>query len=94
MTRIELPSLELPEPGDLRPAPQLAVITVLDATLAATTAALEARHRELDLRCWTPNADDDVRLAAAIVAAASSLRLLLAEYDTATHIRTFNEIPF
>jgi hypothetical protein len=94
VTRIEPPPLELPDPSDLQPAPQLAVVTALDATLSATIAALEARHRELDLRCWTPNADEDIRLAAAVVAAASALRLLLAEYDTATHIRNFNEIPF
>lgn len=88
------PRLDPPDSGQLEREPQLAVLAALDATLVATTAALDARHAALNVGCWAPDAPDDVRLAAAIVASACALRHLVAEYDAATQIRSYGEIPF
>jgi hypothetical protein len=94
VTRTDPPRLDLPDPGELTREPQLAILAALDATLVATTAAIDARHAALNVACWAPDAPEDIRLAAAIVASARALRQLVAEYDAATHVRSFGEIPF
>jgi len=96
VTPIDLPRLRPPERGALQCEPQLAVLTALDATLVASIAALDARHARSHVACWEPHAPDDVRLAAAIIECARSLRQLVDDYDAATTGRThdFDEIPF
>ena len=94
MTRIEPPRFDLPEPIELLREPQRAVLLALDGALLATTAALDARHDAPHIAGWAPDAPEDVRLAAAIVSSARTLRQLLAEYDLATHVRSYSEIPF
>jgi hypothetical protein len=94
MIRTELPPLKLPGPGSVHHAPELAIVCTLDATLAATRAALQARHTDLEVACWAPGAGEQVRIAAAIVAAAHAMRQLLVEYDSTTHCKIANEIPF
>ncbi len=94
MTRTDPPRFELSASADLEREPQLAVLAALDATLLAVAAALDARHGRPTVACWAPDAPDDVRLAAAIVVAARSLRALVDEYDSATHTRIFSDLPF
>jgi len=93
---IDLPRLRPPEAGALQREPQLALLAALDGTLVAAIAALEARHAPAYVACWAPDAPDDVRLAAAIVECARSLRQLIDDYDTVASGRTddFGEIPF
>lgn len=94
MSRIDPPRLHPPDPGELKSEPQLAMVAALDSTLIATAAAIDARHAASNVGRWAPDAPEDVRLAAAIVASTRALRDLLADYEAATHIRSYNEIPF
>jgi hypothetical protein len=93
---IDLPRLRPPDIRDLQREPQLAVLTALDATLVAAAAALDARHTRSTVACWAPDAPEDVRLAAAIVECARSLRQLIDDYDAVTIGRRddFDDSPF
>ena len=93
MISIEPPPLALPDRYDLEMAPQLALITALDAALLATQTALHAQHETSSVRCWADATPDD-RLAAALIAAARALRVLLLEYDGAIHTNNSSNIPF
>lgn len=82
------------DPAALQHGPELAILATLDVTLVNTSAALAARHQDLKVACWAPDACEDIRLAAAIVTSAHSLRQLIAEYDSITHTRIYNETPY
>lgn len=94
MTRIDPPCLTLPEPAFLHREPQLAILAALDSSLAAVAAALDARHGRPTVACWAPGAQDDVRLAAALIVSVRALRELIADYGTATERRVLDELPF
>jgi hypothetical protein len=93
---IDLPRLRPPDVSALRREPQLAVLTALDATLEAAVAALDARHARSYVACWAPDAPEDLRLAAAIIECARSMRQLIDDYDTVTIGRSgnFDDCPF
>ncbi len=93
MISIEPPPLGLPDRYNLEQAPQLALITALDAALLATLTAVHTQHDTSSIRCWD-DANPDDRLAAALIAAARALRVLLLEYDGATHTKNSSNIPF
>ncbi|HEX9881799.1 MAG TPA: hypothetical protein VGA65_04755 [Hyphomicrobium sp.] len=96
MIRTDLPRLRPPDVSDLRREPQIALLVALDATLHATVAALHARHARSYVACWAPDAPEDIRLSAAIVECARSLRQLIDDYDAVVVGRKddFGEIPF
>lgn len=96
MSPTDLPRLKPPDISDLRREPQTALLVVLDATLDATVAALDARHARSYVACWAPDTPEDIRLAAAIIECARSLRQLLDDYDAVVVGRKddFGEIPF
>jgi hypothetical protein len=94
VTRTDPPRLDLPDPGELTREPLLDILAALGATLVATTAAIDAHHAAFNVGCWAPDAPEHIRLAAAIVASVGALRQLVAEYDAATHVRSYSEFPF
>jgi hypothetical protein len=94
MNRTDPPPLKPPDSGSARHAPELPLLCALDVALVATSVALAARHTDLNVACWAPNASDQVRTAAAIIAATHAMRQLLFEYDSDAHTRIADSIPF
>lgn len=82
------------DPDDLRHAPELASLLILDAALRSTLAALETAHPDSHVCAWGPAAPEATRLAAAICSSAAALARLLDEYESATVSHIVNQIPW
>lgn len=75
-------AVHIPDAIDLRTAPELAALAVLDAALAVADHVLRYEHVHLEA-AESPLAPRDAKLALCIVAACRDLRRLLRAYDNA-----------
>lgn len=75
-----------PKPPEIARAPELAILTALDAALLSADYALLAEHPELwdqDRPLWRPPPDDTARIADTIIDLTRHLRDTLARYRDA-----------
>jgi hypothetical protein len=85
--------------GDLRQAPELAVLAVLHATLRAALIALTAEHPTL-VELGPPTEPPSLRQARRFVASALALAAALDDYRHAViaalspHVASDNDLPF
>jgi hypothetical protein len=90
-----------PKPPEIARAPELAILTALDAALLSADYALLAEHPELwdqDRPSWRPSPDDVARIADTIIDLARRLSGTLARYRDAIEKRDeesrTNDVPF
>ena len=83
-----------PSVADLALQPQLSVLCVVDVALRHATLALHAAHQDVLVQACNPDAPEQPRLAAAIIAGAEALRHLLDQYRIATEHKTIESIPY